>query len=74
MLLACCEVLTVIFELTRNPPLATANINQCLKILPNQSRSHFWSLTGLEFVDFFDDWSFFFLPLCHNVLHLFAVT
>lgn len=57
MLLACCEVLTVIFELTSNPPLATANINQRLKILSNRpsvSRSHFWSLTDLEFVDFFD--------------------
>lgn len=29
MLLACCKVLRVILELTSNPPLATANINQC---------------------------------------------
>lgn len=28
MLLACCKVLRVIFELSSNPPLATANINQ----------------------------------------------
>lgn len=79
MLLAC-EVLTVIFELTSNPPLTTTNTNQHLKSLSNRpsvSRSHFWSLTGLEFVDFLTLSSTaleFFLPSCHNVLHLFAVT